>query len=222
MLWLWDSEIPGLGELRVVPRPLVIVFRWKPGTVCWSVFWTSIDKELAVLGWGFYAFCVVISFRNSTVSSWLHGKNCLYPAWAVCYKSLLLFSSEGFKGVKLAVTPQESACLILVLSCLLPSHTVLLRSVFMIRTHLWLRGVWVGWRNFCLHSAFCHVRRVKHVCSRLRKGVILHFLSLYLLSLPRTISSPHYRSACLFSHLSSKSWCTLHICVFCFPFLSCA
>lgn len=46
------------------------------------------------------------------------------------------FRQGVFKGVKVVVTPQESACLILFLSCLLPSHTVLLHSVLTIRAHL--------------------------------------------------------------------------------------
>lgn len=149
------------------------------------------------------------------MSSWPCGKAAYIPPGLFA-----LFSSEGFKGVTLVVTPQEPACLILVLSYLLPSHTGFLPSLLMIRTHLWLRGAWVGLRNFCLRSAFCHIRGIKHVCSKhLKAGVFLPFLSLYLLCLPLTVSSPLYLSACLFTLLCSNSGCTSQF--LCFPFLSC-
>lgn len=115
----------------------------------------------------------LFAFRNSTMSSQLQGETADIPVGLSAANPLCCFLEKVWS----TVTPEESACLISVLSCLLPCDRGLLPSLLVIRTHLWLRGLWVGWRNFCLPSAFCPRRRIKHVCSTWQKaGVFLPFL----------------------------------------------
>lgn len=45
--------------------------------------------------------CFIYEQHCAVVILW---KSCLCPSWDVCYKSIALFSSGGFKGVKLEVT----------------------------------------------------------------------------------------------------------------------
>lgn len=158
----------------------------------------------------------LFAFRHSTRSSQPQGKTAYIALWLSATNPQCSFLQVS--KVWNIVTPQESACLISVLSYLLPCDRGLLPSLLMIRTYLWLRGMWVGWRNFRLPSAFYPVRRIKHVCSTQQKaGVFLP--SLYLLCLPLTVSCLLYFSACLcFTSCAPRIRAAPHICL---PFLSC-
>lgn len=133
----------------------------------------------------------LFAFRNSTMSSQPQGKTAYIPLGLSATNPQCCFLQVS--KVWNIVTPQECACLIPVLSYLFPCDRGLLPSLLMIRTHPWLRGMWVGWRNFCLPSAFCPMRRIKHVCSTWQKaGGFLP--SLYFLCFPLTVSSLLYFS----------------------------
>lgn len=112
-------------------------------------------------------------------------KTCLYLSWGYTWGLLQMCNAvfiRRFQRRKTGSDPGGNGFFDFWFFLTFFPHTGLLPSPLMIRTHLWLRGAWVGWRNFCLRSAFCHIRIIKHVYSRWWKaGGFLPFVSLYLL-----------------------------------------
>lgn len=157
----------------------------------------------------------LFAFRNSTMSSQSQGKTGSIPLGLSATNPQCCFLQVS--KVWNIVTPQESACLIPVLSYLLPCDRGLLPNLLMIRTHPWLRGMWVGWRNFCLPGAFCPMRRIKHVCSTWQKAGVflssLYFAFLWLFQVYFIFLLPFVSPLCT-KNLSSSPY-------LCLPSLSC-
>lgn len=131
----------------------------------------------------------LFAFRNSTMSSQPQGETADIPVGLSAANPLCCFLQKVWS----TVTPQESACLISVLSCLLPCDRGLVPSLLVIRTHLWLRDCgWEGGIFACL-VLFVPEGELSMCVSHDRKQVF----SCCFCTLPSPVSSLLYFSACL-------------------------